>query len=76
MKKIVFGITGLTLGGAERVLVDLANKLSKTYDITIYTIYRKRRIRKRIMFQDKVKILVQKKLFRITQNKKKFDNAT
>ena len=41
MKKIVFGITGLTLGGAERVLVDLANELSETeeYEITVFTIY-------------------------------------
>lgn len=39
MKKIVFGITGLNLGGAERVLVDIANKLIDKYDITIFTIY-------------------------------------
>ncbi len=39
MKKILFGITGLTLGGAERVLVDIANKLVEDYDITIFTIY-------------------------------------
>lgn len=39
MKKILFGITGLTLGGAERVLVDIANKLSNKYDITIFTLY-------------------------------------
>ena len=39
MKKIVFGITGLTLGGAERVLVDIVNALSNTYDITILTLY-------------------------------------
>lgn len=39
MKKIVFGITNLNLGGAERVLVDLANKLSLKYNITIFTIY-------------------------------------
>ena len=39
MKKILFGITSLTLGGAERVLVDLANALSNEYDITIFTIY-------------------------------------
>ena len=38
MKKILFGITSLTLGGAEKVLVDLANELSKKYDITILTI--------------------------------------
>lgn len=39
MKKILFGITGLTLGGAERVLVDIANKLVDYYDITIFTLY-------------------------------------
>lgn len=41
MKKILFGITSLTLGGAEKVLVDLANELSKKYDVTILTIYAK-----------------------------------
>ncbi len=39
MKKVLFGITSLTLGGAERVLVDLSNRLSTDYDITIFTIY-------------------------------------
>lgn len=41
MKKILFGITSLSLGGAERVLVDLTNELSKKkeYEITILTIY-------------------------------------
>lgn len=39
--KILFGITGLTIGGAERVLVDLCNKLSFEHDITIFTIYSK-----------------------------------
>lgn len=39
MKKILFGITSLTLGGAERVLVDIANKLAETYEITIFTLY-------------------------------------
>lgn len=39
MKKIIFGITGLTLGGAERVLVDISNRLVKKYDVTIFTIY-------------------------------------
>ena len=27
MKKIVFGITSMTIGGAERVLVDIVNKI-------------------------------------------------
>lgn len=39
MKKIVFGITSLGFGGAERVLVDICNKLVKKYDITILTLY-------------------------------------
>lgn len=39
MKKIIFGITSLNIGGAERVLVDIANELVKKYDITIFTLY-------------------------------------
>ncbi len=39
MKKIVFAITNLQLGGAERVLVDIANELVKEYDVTIFTLY-------------------------------------
>lgn len=41
MKKILFGITNLSFGGAERVLIDLVNCLSETYEITIFTIYGK-----------------------------------
>ena len=48
MKKILFGITSLTLGGAEKVLVDLANELSKKYDVTILTIYAKGEFEKKI----------------------------
>ena len=50
MKKIVFGITSLTLGGAERVLVDLANELSKLqeYHITIFTIYGQGELEKQV----------------------------
>jgi glycosyltransferase involved in cell wall biosynthesis len=39
MKKIVFGITSLTIGGAEKVLVDIVNELKNKYDITILSIY-------------------------------------
>ncbi len=39
MKKIFFGITDLGLGGAERVLVDIANKLCNQYEITIFSLY-------------------------------------
>ena len=37
--RICFGITKLDIGGAERVLVDITNELSKEYDITIFSIY-------------------------------------
>ena len=37
--KVIFGITGLTIGGAERVLVDLIKQIHTVYDITIYTMY-------------------------------------
>ena len=39
MNKIVFGITGLTLGGAERTLVDIANRLCYRYNVTIFCLY-------------------------------------
>jgi len=39
MKKILFGITSLTLGGAERVLVDLANRIKDDYAVSILTVY-------------------------------------
>lgn len=39
MKKIVFGITSLRPGGAERVLIDIVNHFKNDYDITIFSIY-------------------------------------
>lgn len=55
MKKILFGITSLTIGGAERVLVDLANRLSNEYDITILTIYGKGELEKQL--SKKIKLI-------------------
>lgn len=55
VKKILFGITSLTIGGAERVLVDLANRLSSEYDITILTIYGKGEMEKQL--NEKVKLI-------------------
>ena len=55
MKKILFGITSLTLGGAEKVLVDLANELSKKYDVTILTIYAKGEFEKKLNSKVKLK---------------------
>ena len=60
MKKILFGITGLTIGGAERVLVDLVNKLSYDYDITIFTIYPKGELEKELNENVKLKSLYNK----------------
>lgn len=55
MKKVLFGITSLTLGGAERVLVDLANKLCEKYEITIFTIYSNGELEKQL--NKKIKLI-------------------
>lgn len=57
MKKILFGITSLTLGGAEKVLVDLANELSKKYEVTILTIYAKGEFEKKLNSKVKLKTI-------------------
>lgn len=57
MKKILFGITSLTLGGAERVLVDIANELTNKYDVTIFTIYAKGELEKELSKNVKLKSL-------------------
>ena len=71
MKKILFGITGLTLGGAEKVLVDLANKLSDKYDITILTIYGKGEFEKKLSPNVKLKTVYDFKFDDMTNLKKK-----
>ena len=57
MKKILFGITSLTLGGAERVLVDVVNELCDKYDITIFTIYANGELEKQLNKKVKLKSL-------------------
>ena len=39
MKKVLFAITNLDIGGAEKVLVNLVNNLKNDYDITVLTLY-------------------------------------
>lgn len=56
-KKILFGITSLGLGGAERVLVDISNKLCEKYDITIFSIYDKGELKKELNKNIKFKSL-------------------
>ncbi len=55
MKKILFGITGLTLGGAERVLVDIVNELKGKYEIEIFTIYAGGELEKQLHKDIKIK---------------------
>lgn len=57
MKKVLFGITSLGLGGAERVLVDIANELTNKYDVTIFTIYAKGELEKELSKKVKLKSL-------------------
>lgn len=60
MKKVLFGITSLTIGGAERVLVDLANELCEKYEITIFTIYPNGEFEKSLSDKIKLKSLCKK----------------
>lgn len=71
MKKILFGITSLTLGGAEKVLVDLANKLSEKYDVTILTIYAKGEFEKKLNTKVKLKTIYDFQFNDMTNFKKK-----
>jgi len=57
VKKILFGITGLTMGGAERVLVDIVNRLKSEYDITVFTLYAKGEFEKELSKEIKLKSL-------------------
>ncbi len=70
MKKIVFGITSLTLGGAERVLVDIVNKLNNDYDITIFTLYKGGEFEKAVSNRVKVKSLYDTSYINMSKLKK------
>ena len=72
MKKILFGITSLTLGGAERVLVDLANALCDKYEITIFTIYAKGELEKQLNNKIKLKSLYDEPYLELSPLKRKF----
>ncbi len=71
MKKLLFGITSLTLGGAERVLVDLSNALCDKYDITIFTIYAQGELEKQLSKKIKVRSLYDIQYNELTNGKKK-----
>ena len=63
-KKICFGITKLGIGGAERVLVDIVNELSKdkNLDITIFTIYGGGELEKELSKNIKLKSIYNKEI--------------
>lgn len=61
MKKVIFGITSLQIGGAERVLVDLCNKLKDEYAITIFTIYDNGELKKQLSNRISVKSVYKKR---------------
>lgn len=71
MKKLLFGITGLTLGGAERVLVDISNKLCEKYDITIFTIYAKGELEKQLSPKVKLKSLYDVRYDELSEKQKR-----
>ena len=71
MKKILFGITSLTLGGAERVLVDLANKLCENYEITIFTIYANGELEKQLSKKVNLKTLYNKQYSELSNRERK-----
>lgn len=70
-KKLLFGITSLTLGGAERVLVDLVNALCDKYDITIFTIYSKGELEKQLSKSVKLKYLCDNSYAELSKIQKK-----
>lgn len=72
MRKILFGITGLTLGGAERVLVDIANKLSENdnCEITIFTLYGKGELEKQLSKKVKLKSIYKVKYKDLSKKQK------
>ena len=39
MKNILFGITSLDIGGAEKTLIDISNSLCNEYNISIFSLY-------------------------------------
>ncbi len=73
MKKIIFGITSLTLGGAERVLVDLANELSKDeeYKITILSIYGQGELEKQVSAKVEIQHIYEQSYNQLSKIKQK-----
>lgn len=61
MKKVLFAITNLDIGGAEKVLVNLANALKDTYDITVLTLYNNGQLEETLDKKIKIESVINKK---------------
>lgn len=72
MKKIVFGITGLTLGGAERTLVDIANRLCYRYEVTIFCLYAGGELEKELSSKIKVIHICKKRYDELNKFEQKY----
>lgn len=71
MKKIVFGITSLQPGGAERVLIDIANALSEKYKITIFCLYGEGAFLNQVNKKVTIKCLVKKSFESLSKMERK-----
>lgn len=69
MKKIIFGITSLTFGGAEKVLIDIVNELKTEYRITIFTLYGKGELEKFLPDNVEIKRLYEKSYMEMSKLK-------
>lgn len=58
MKKVLFAITNLDIGGAEKVLVNLVNNLKNDYDITVLTLYNGGQLEETINKKVKIKSIL------------------
>lgn len=60
MKKVIFGITSLTVGGAEKTLIDIIEEIEKEYKITVFTLYGKGEFEKSLPKNIELKTLYKK----------------
>ncbi len=72
MKKVLFGITNLEMGGAEKVLIDLVNNLCDEFEIEILTIYSNGTLEKDINSKVKIQSIIKKSYKDLNFFQKKF----
>ena len=72
MKKILFGITNLSVGGAEKVLIEIVNKISDKYSIEIFTLYGNGELEKLLNKNIKINSLYNKSYDKFSKIKRTF----